>query len=508
MKKALAVLTAAVTAALTGTMCVSAAEYDSYGREPQEPTPVCGDVNNNGTVDTFDLVLLRGRLGSKDESADIDGDGTVDEYDLKILSDFLLSAGDTDSYSPVGSVRYTDRNVKVAADNEVSEDIVTPQMKFSTDLLKKTFRKDPEAEEKNLLISPLSVNVALGMTANGAAGETLEEYRNVLGGGMELASYNDCMADMIARLTSSEDAVVDIADSIWFRQQEGLRFSLKQPFLSSTAKYFGADAFGAPFDDQTVKDINKWVSHGTHGVIKQLFGDRSAIDESMMVLINTLYFNGKWAAPYERAIPYTFSNYSGSKAEADFLFSEERYYIEGDGYTGFRKDYRGGEFSFVGILPDEGKDIYEFVQGLDPAELHSSVMGAADMFKSETGAELRTAMPKLDYKNSMELQEYLKEMGLANAMSDDADYSGMTEDMPLVVGEVIHKTAIELNETGTVAAAVTAVTMKNSASAPQDFIKVYLDRPYVYMIMDNQTGLPLFIGAVTDLNGTQSASAE
>jgi len=508
MKKALAVLTAAVTAALTGTMCVSAAEYDRYGKEPEEPAPVCGDLNGDNTVDSFDLCLLRSRIGSSDKSADINGDGTVDEYDLKTLSDFLLSAGETDSYSPVGSVRYTDSRTKIAADNAVTGDIITPQMKFSTDLLKKTFNNDPDAKEKNLLISPLSVNVALGMTANGAAGETLTEYMDVLGGGMELAGYNDCMADMIARLTSSEDAVVDIADSLWFRQQDGLRFSLKQPFLSSTAKYFGADAFGAPFDDRTVKDINKWVSHGTHGVIKELFSDRSNIDDSMMVLINTLYFNGKWLAPYERAIPSDFTNYDGSKSKADFLYSNERYYITGEGYTGFRKDYKGGQFSFVGILPDKESDIYEFVQGIDPAELRSSVMGAADIYASGDGTTLETSMPKLDYKNDMELKNYLKEMGLANAMSSDADYSGMTADMPLFVDEVIHKTAIELNETGTVAAAVTAVSMKNGASMPVNAIRVDLDRPYVYMIMDNETGLPLFIGAVTELKGTQSEAEQ
>ena len=509
MKKRLSAFTALImTVAMTGSMAVSAEDSDGPGPRLAEPEPVkiiCGDVNGDGAVDTFDLALLRGRIGSEDERADIDGDGRVDEYDLKTLSDFLLSAGDTDDFSPIGSVRYTGRKVKIAADNEITEDIIAPQMKFSTELLKKTFTQ--ESENKNLLISPLSINVALGMTANGAAGDTLAEYMDVLGGGMELDSYNDCMADLISRLTSYYSAEVDITDSVWFRQNDANSCFVKQPFLNSAAKYFGADAFGAPFDEQTVRDVNKWVSHGTHGVIDQLFEKKEDIDNSMMLLINTLYFKGQWDQLYVQAVPQVFKNYNGEEVLTDTLFSNERYYIEGKGYTGFRKDYSSSDFSFVGILPYEGTDIYDFVQGLDPEELRSSVMSAKNVFKEDPPARLRTRMPKIKYSNSMNLKEILSAAGLENAMSDMADYSAMA-DIPLSVDKVIHKTSIELSEQGTVAAAVTAVSMQKGEAAFEKNYEVYLDRPYVYMIMDNQTGLPLFIGAVTDLDGTPVDAAE
>ena len=505
MKRTIAAIAAAVmTAAMTGSVFVSAEDYEKPGPRYAEPEPICGDLNDDGSVDTFDLVLMRGKIGSDSSIADLDGDGVVDEYDLKILSDFLLSAGDTDSYSPVGSVQYTPRNVRIAADSEVTEDIVKPQMKFSVDLLKKTFSSK---KEKNLLVSPLSVNVALGMTANGAAGDTLTEYMDELGGGMDLASYNDCMADMIARLTSSEKSVVDITDSVWFRQNGGEGCFLKKPFLDSVARYFGADAYGAPFDEQTVRDINKWVSHGTHGIINELFEKAKDIEWDELLLINTLYFKGTWESPYMFSRPDVFTNYNGEEVLTDFLTDDERWYIEGNGYTGFRKDYEGNDFSFVGILPAEGTDIYDFVESLDAEELHKSITGAKDIYKSEERVQLRTRMPKLKYDNDMHIKDLLADMGLSNAMSGAADYSNMS-DVPLFVSDVIHKTAIELDESGTVAAAVTVVAMQKGVPMYEKTYEVYLDRPYVYMIMDNKTGLPLFIGVVTELNGTPVDTAE
>ena len=220
-----------------------------------------------------------------------------------------------------------------------------------------------------------------------------------------------------------------------------------------------------------------------------------------MVLINTLYFKGNWSTPYETSFPDEFTNYNGEKVEYDCLSSNERYYIKGDGYTGFQKKYNGS-CSFVGILPDEGTDIYDFVKGLDSEELLSSISEPIDIFKLDGFNELRTSMPMIKYSDNMTLQDQLRAMGLVRATDpEQADFSAITDTWPLFIDKVIHKTAIEINKSGTTAAAVTAVMMNATSAAPvaKNIIRVYLDRPYVYMIVDDTTHLPLFIGAVTQI---------
>lgn len=486
----------------------SAAWNGYYGNEiaeEEKQESIYGDVNLDNVVDSFDLIRLRSHLSGSEltgealKNADLDQNDSVNEYDMSILSDFLLT-GNTGNYVPVGSVRLTP-NVDIRSDGPVNDTFSEAQMKFSIDLMKNTFNKD--SDPSNLLISPLSVNAALAMTANGAAGDTLTEFTDLLAGGESLDTFNQYIADTFKRLTSDKNVTIDIMNSVWYRNQGDFAIDVKKPFLNTVAEYMGADAFATPFNSRSVKDINHWVAAGTHNIIPFLYDNNHVFsDNDVMLLINTLYFDGEWDMKYERSFPDNFTAYDGTQVRADFLFDQERYYIEGDGYTGFRKDYSGHNFSFVGILPDEGTDIYDFVQGIDPSELLKSVNDPVDVSKAEEYTILSTSMPKIKYSNSMSLKDTLISMGLQKSCYPGlADFSGMTDTMELYISEVIHKTAIDVNESGTTAAAVTAVMLAGNAM-PNKVYEVHLDRPYVYMIMDNHTGLPLFIGAVTDVPET------
>lgn len=481
-----------------------------YDDKPEENVNILGDVNCDGAVDSFDLLLLRqhisgstGLTGDSLLNADIDYSGEPDEYDLKTLSDYLLSAGKMDTYTPVGSMRLGDSLIVKPESGSVPDtDFRQSQMKFSIGLLKQTAVETPQ---ENLLISPVSVTSALAMTANGATGEVLSEMESVLGNGMPVSRLNEYIAGWENILESDEYCTAELANSVWFRQSGGFTLNVKDDFLSALGKYYGAEAFGTPYDSTTVSDINHWVSKNTRGVIPELYKPDHVFDPYlMMTLVNTTYFNGTWEEQYGGAWQRSFTQADGSTVKTDMLSSDEYLYIEGDGYKGFRKGYNGG-FSFVGILPDspDGSTSYldDFISGLDPDELLASISSPTNVHSYEKPTELVTSMPKLKFDYDIKLNNALKAMGMPSAFEPGRNcFTGISEDLPMYIDYVIHKTAIEITESGTTAAAVTAVGV-NAESAILDLQRIYvtLDRPYIFMIVDDTTDLPLFIGAVNQI---------
>ncbi len=469
-----------------------------------------GDVNDDGIVNIFDRIAMQQYLAGKltqDDinagNADVNEDGIIDNTDLKELNDYLLGRSKRfNSPGKIGSVRLTPAvTVLSGKGKDADEQFVNAQMKFSTELFKEVAKAEGSG---NILISPLSVMTALAMTANGADAQTLEEMENVLGDGMDIETLDKYMVSYLRRLTNkkykvgkTEKSKLKIADSVWFRDIDALH--VKDEFLQKCSDYFGADAYKTAFDDSTKSDINNWVNDGTEGMIKELFGrDYQFSDLIMMCLINTVYFEDTWESKYTDSYPGKFTKEDGSAYTVDYLYSDEFDYYKMDNAQAFRKDYQNGDFSFVGILPDEGIGVYDFVNTLDPETL-SKELKVNDL----GSAELHVKMPKFKYNYSTDLKEALENMGMPSAfISRVADFSNICEPVDdintLNISSVIHKTAIELNESGTKAAAVTAVIMDAATAAPREVINLDLDRPYVYMIVDNDTDLPIFMGVITD----------
>lgn len=349
------------------------------------------------------------------------------------------------------------------------------------------------SKDKNVLISPLSIQLALAMTANGAAGETRNEMEALLGGEITLEDLNEYLYSYVNNLPSEEKYKLQIANSIWFRDDED-RLQVEQDFLQYNADYYGAQAYKAAFDDQTLKDINSWVEDHTDGMIDQILNE---IDpDAVMYLINALVFDAEWQNVYDKSEVYkgSFTNISGEEKSVDMMHSEESVYLQSENATGFIKPYKDGKYSFAALLPNDGVDIYEYLSSLTSDDL-------LDILNNAKSGMVIATMPKFSYEYELTMNDVLKELGMPTAFDGStANFSKMAHSSRgnIYIGDVLHKTFISVDELGTKAGAVTKVQMNDECAVMSDWV-VNLNRPFVYMIIDNETNLPIFIGTVMDV---------
>ena len=472
-----------------------------------------GDINDDGVVDSFDLISYRKYLSDPEKyplskslflNADIDQNDVIDEEDLQLVSDYLLGKIDKFYGAPMaGSIRLDDQvDIKAEEGKATDEAFAKAEMKLGIDILKKAF--DPTKEnEENLLISPLSISSALAMTANGADKNTLEQMEKVLGSGMTLDELNEYMAYYVANLPDEQKLKLYLANSIWFRDDE--TFKVQDEFLEQNKKYYNSEIYKTPFDDNTVGDVNSWVSSNTRGMIPKLLnkGDLDPTNEKkmMMMLINTLYFEAEWQRSYDESYDGKFTDLNGVEHNIKKMYSEEKQYFDLGDADAFKKPYKGGEYSFVGILPKE-KNIVDYVNDLDAEKLLEELKECEDM----SNIELNVMIPKFKYNYNKGLKDILKSIGMEDAfdkkLADFSKINDLTVDgaQPLYIDDVLHKTKIEVTEKGTKAAAVTAVMMAlaSGIKPEKQKINIYLDKPFVYMIVD-KNNVPVFIGAATQI---------
>lgn len=347
--------------------------------------------------------------------------------------------------------------------------------------------KDSLSDKENSLVSPLSVMLALAMTAGGAGKETLVQMEKLLGGDIPLAELNEYLYSFAKGLPNAEKSKLHIANSIWFRD----RLQVKPDFLQRNADYYGASAYQAAFDSQTVKDINNWVKSNTDGMIERILDQISF--NHVMFLVNAVTFDAQWQTTYtkESVIEGEFTDINGIKQNIDFMHSTEHKYLDDGRATGFIKAYSDG-YSFAVLLPNEDISLEEYIGSLSGEKF-------LDTLNNRQEREVIASLPKFKYEYEIQLNDALKRLGIPDAFDEEkADFSKMADlsDGNIFINEVLHKTFISVDELGTKAGAVTMVAMTD-ASAPIDEPKVVrLDRPFVYAIIDNATKLPIFIGTV------------
>lgn len=366
---------------------------------------------------------------------------------------------------------------------------------FSVKLLQNN-AADALAKGKNVLVSPESVLCALAMTANGAQGDTLAEMQSVLCGDMTLDVFNQKMSDFNQKLTGSDKVKFSIADSIWIRD-DAKRIQMKEDFLALNKKYYDAESILAAFDNKTVQDINNWVKDHTNGMIERLIDEIP--NEAVSYLINAIAFEGKWKEQYtgnDVVGNQNFTNASGVSEKATMLKGVEHMYIRDNKASGFVKTYEGDRYAFMAILPNKGVTVQDYLQQLNGKKLLSLYQNRKNNYF------VNTKMPEFSYDYSTSLVDTLNKMGIRKAFTQEADFSNMAQvDAELLyINEVLHKTHIELDRNGTKAAAVTAVIMEAaSAIIPKEEVNVFLTRPFLYAIIDTETGIPVFMGAVNTL---------
>lgn len=346
--------------------------------------------------------------------------------------------------------------------------------------------KDNYSKGKTTLVSPLSVLTALALVQNGAQGNTLAQLEQALGG-LDRDTLNAYMRAYCDFLTESDE--LKIANSVWTDSSA----EAKRDFLQKAVDSYSAQLFSAPLSDpKTVESVNSWVKKNTDGMIPKIIekADRYAV----MMLVNAIAFDAKWETPYKRSDieKLEFTSYSGSKKKTDFMCSTENVYLKDGGAVGFMKPYKNGRFAFAALLPDENTGIDDYVASLSGDKLMKIFSSA------KRGNEVNVKMPKFRAEYSAQLIDTLKKMGVKDAFdSKTADFSSLIENRDAYIATVVHKTFIEVDENGTRAAASTLV-----GADTMSFMEPYsvcLDRPFVYMIVDTETNLPLFIGVQTEI---------
>ena len=356
----------------------------------------------------------------------------------------------------------------------------------------KLFQNSASTAE-NTLVSPLSVLCALAMTANGAKGETLAQMENVFG--LSVPELNDYLHSYLASLHTGEKYKVNVADSIWFKDDESL--TVNKDFLQTNADYYGASVYKAPFDVGTLKDINAWVSKNTDGMIENILD--KIPEEAVMYLVNALAFDAEWENIYKESQVRdgTFTAESGVTRNVKMMYGTEKRYLDDGSATGFLKYYAGRKYAFAALLPNEGVSVADYVVSLTGDGLMRTLNNAQSV-------EVKTAIPKFESEYTVEMSDILKSLGITNAFDGNlADFTGLgkSADGNIFISRVLHKTYIAVDEKGTKAGAATVVAMVAGAAAPVEEPKtVYLDRPFVYMLIDCETNLPIFIGTTLDIS--------
>lgn len=353
------------------------------------------------------------------------------------------------------------------------------QMNFSIEL----FKACTAQTDENLLISPASIYSVLGMTANGASDETLDQFKNILCDNSELLGYNAYMRGFLSRQSK-----LKLSNSLWIDSKKNIQKS----FLQSCVDYYDAEVFSIQFGNDTKNTINSWINHKTDGAIKDIACNFD--DNDSLMLLNTALFDANWAEQYyENEISDgSFTSASGEIRTAQMMKKLDRGYIKGKNVQGFVKDLDSTKYGFAVLLPANNVNIKDYIASLQLNTIYDLLNNI------EEDTFVITTMPKFAYSSNISVDAALKEMGLTDAfMMDSANFGNMTDD-ELYIRQLSHKTVIDLNEYGIKCAAVTPEWLSTRGDYISD-IEITLDRPFIYIIYEKDSLLPVFMGTVMDI---------
>lgn len=361
---------------------------------------------------------------------------------------------------------------------------------FALDIFKQI---NEENLNQSIFLSPLSISSALGMTYNGAKGETSKEMAEALNyEGMDSEALNTSYKNLLAHFENVGPKIqLDINNSIWFKKGE----VIKNDFLSLNQKSYNAYIKELDFKDIKASDtINEWVKTSTKGKIDKII-EPPIPDDTFMYLINAIYFKGTWAETFkkENSFAGTFHREDGKKKEVNMMTRIGKVeYGELDNTKIVRLPYGNGKIAMYSILPREGTKIDDYIKEFnmedwgmlkDSISKKDNVILQIPSFRLE--AEIKSMKPSL------------AALGMKVAFDPSkADFSGIRENA--FISNIVHKAVIEVNEEGSEAAAVTGVEV-STTSMPLDRMEFIAERPFVFMIVDDESGTILFMGKLSDI---------
>lgn len=399
-------------------------------------------------------------------------------------------------------INLTGCGTKVAASYNLMDGIIANKVTTSTNLNSNAKEiteftinlfKNSSKTNENTLVSPLSLLCALAMTANGAKGDTLSQIEQTLG--LSVDTLNQYVYSYVNSLQSSDKYKLSIANSIWFTNHE--RFTVNKNFLQTNADYYGADIYKIDFNNSAANTINDWINNSTDGMIPKILD--KIPEQAVMYLINALVFDAEWAKMYTKEQVESGKFYPSASAPqtTEFMYSNENKYIKDSNAQGFIKYYYEGKYAFVAILPDQDVSLNDYIADLNGAKIQKLISNA-----KETTVE--AAIPKFESEYSSEMCPILEKMGIKDAFKyNKANFEalGKSDKGNIYIDNILHKTFISVTEKGTKAGAASSVQMADKLALDPTMPKqVYLNRPFLYMIIDCNTNIPLFIGQMNNIN--------
>lgn len=348
-----------------------------------------------------------------------------------------------------------------------------------------------ESDEENIMISPLSISVALAMAYNGADGDTKSEMENALKlNGLTTDEINASYQMLISALQSlDEDVVFEIANAIFYKQG----FTIKSDFVNTNKNIYDAEVESLDFSSPSaVETINGWVAEKTHDKILSIIEQLNPLDR--MVLVNAIYFNGIWTTQFDKEGTHVqnFSKTDGSILEIPMMNKEDKLdYTSNSLFKAIKMPYGNGQYNMVVFLPADNKNSQDVIDDLTVSNW-KSWMGS---FELEDIVDV--TMPRFKFAFEIGLNDVLKKMGMLKAFQPNiADFSKIADE-DLYISSVKHKSFIDVNETGTEAAAVTSVTFTTTSIGNEPpKISFLVNKPFVFAITEKDTDAILFVGEV------------
>ena len=358
---------------------------------------------------------------------------------------------------------------------------------FAFDIFKKIMESSGTSD--NVIFSPLSISCALSMTLNGANGPTRDAMLEALRvSGLTPETINSSYKSLSeSLLTVDKRVLISIANSVWAEKN----FVVKTPFANILTDYYNAESKSFDITDpQAPEAINNWIENKTNGLIKGMIDKLN--DNTVMLLINAIYFKGKWKSQFDadKTVSKPFYKFDGTSSEVPMMRQKSDYKVfTGEGFTLAEFPYGQGNFVMDVILPDTQTGLTALSDGL-----------TAESFKTWLGRmsvrEADLSFPRFKFGYKKQLKDILTDMGMGIAFTDQADFSNIS-DLSLLINDVIHQAFIETNEEGTEAAAATIVDV-GTTSAPVDPLYLNFDHSFLYIIRETTTNSILFMGKVAD----------
>ena len=360
-----------------------------------------------------------------------------------------------------------------------------------------------QSQPGNLFYSPYSISSALAMTYVGAEGSTAEEMASVLhfmlGQENLHPTFNaldqklDSLADLEIPKGQGDPFQLNIANAIWGQQD----FHFEDDFLDTLAENYGAglrllDYVSQPEESRLA--INQWVSDETKEKIQDLIPQGNITPDTRLVLSNAIYFKATWSEQFEKGLTDKgiFYGLKGEEIPAQMMqtgHDSSFRYLKVNGYQAVELPYIGNQVSMLVVVPDQGR--------FEEFEDQFSIEEFSHILDGLSYSPVALTFPKFEFETEISLAEILTGMGMPTAFSDAADFSGMTGSKDLFISNVFHKAFVSVDEEGTEAAAATAVEM-SLTSMPESPIELTVDRPFLFLIREHETGTVLFMGRVVN----------